>query len=105
LLLGLFLGHAYANLQLAERLSKRQHEVSEKEIVVYIKELNTLGDQNVQQALHVLHPDGTTVKWMGFVPASDPVTSSSLISAETTQRTRTLGHYYLLQGQICPHHI
>ena len=30
LLLGLFLGHAYANLQLAERLSKREHEVSEK---------------------------------------------------------------------------
>ena len=104
LLLGLLLGHAYANLQLAERLSKREHEVSEKEIVVYIKELNKLGDQNIQQALHVLNPDGTTVKWMGFLPVSDTATSSSLISAETKQRTLKLGHYYLLQGQIRPHH-
>ncbi len=104
LLLGLFLGHAYANLQLAERFTKREHEVSEKEIVVYIKDLNKLGDQNIQQALQVLHPDGNTVKWMGFLPISDPATSSSLISAETQQRTLKLGHYYRLQGQIRPHH-
>ncbi|MGE8522514.1 MAG: DNA internalization-related competence protein ComEC/Rec2, partial [Acinetobacter pseudolwoffii] len=31
LLLGLFLGHGYANLQLSERLSTREHEVSEKQ--------------------------------------------------------------------------
>jgi len=103
LLLGLFLGHAYANLQLAERLSKREHEVSEKEIVVYIKELNKLGDQNIQQALHVLNPDGNTVKWMGFLPVSDPVISS-LVNDETKQQTLELGHYYLLQGQIRPSH-
>jgi competence protein ComEC len=103
LLLGLFLGHAYANLQLAERLSKREHEVAEKEIVVYIKELNKLGDQNIQQALHVLNPDGTTIKWMGFLPVSDPVTSS-LVNDETKQQTLELGRYYLLQGQIRPNH-
>src|SRR5690606_6984807 len=99
LLLGLFLGHAYANLQLAERLSEREHEVSEKEIVVYIKELNKLGDQNIQQALHVLNPDVSTVKWLGFLPVSDPVTSS-LVNVETKHQTFNMGHYYVLQVQI-----
>ena len=103
LLLGLFLGHAYATLQLTERLSKREHEISEKEIVVYIKDLNKLGDQNIQQALHVLHPDGSTVKWMGFLSVSDPVTFSSVALAENKQSLK-LGHYYRLQGQIRPHH-
>src|SRR5690606_41500176 len=41
---------------------------------------------------------------MGILPISVPATSSSLIPAETKQQTLELGHYYLLQGQIRPHH-
>lgn len=104
LLLGLFLGHGYANLQLSERLSTREHEVSEKQIVVHIKDLNKLGEQNIQQALHVLSPDGSTVKWMGFLPVQEPVTQSSLINAQIKQHLLELGRYYLIQGQIRPHH-
>ncbi|MGE8538833.1 MAG: DNA internalization-related competence protein ComEC/Rec2, partial [Acinetobacter sp.] len=104
LLLGLCLGHGYANLELTERLATREHDVSEKEIVVHIKDLNKLGAQTIQQALHVLNPDGSSVKWMGVLPVPAAVTQSRLINRETQQQTLALGQYYLLQGQIRPHH-
>ncbi|MFW2046370.1 DNA internalization-related competence protein ComEC/Rec2 [Acinetobacter variabilis] len=103
ILIGIFLGHGYANQQLSQRLLNVEHEVQQKDIIVYIKRLNKLGDQPIQQPLEVLNFDGRTVTWMGFLSVKPPNTSQLSVNHENLN-TLELGHYYRLQGQVRPNH-
>lgn len=71
---------------------------------MYVKDLNKLGHDTIQQALHVLNPDGGTVKWTGFLSAPTPMSKSTLAKPEEISQMLELGHYYLLQGQVRPQH-
>jgi hypothetical protein len=97
------LGHGYANQQLSQRLLNVEHEVLQKDIIVYVKRLNKLGDQSIQQPLEVLNLNGRTVTWMGFLSVKPPNTSQLSANHENLN-TLKLGHYYRLQGQVRPNH-
>ncbi|MGE8648616.1 MAG: DNA internalization-related competence protein ComEC/Rec2 [Acinetobacter sp.] len=103
ILIGIFLGHGYANQQLSQRLLNVEHEVQQKDIIVYVKRLNKLGDQSIQQPLEVLNLNGRTVTWMGFLSVKPPNTSQLSVNHENLN-TLKLGHYYRLQGQVRPNH-
>ncbi|WP_180139807.1 DNA internalization-related competence protein ComEC/Rec2 [Acinetobacter sp. YH12043] len=102
ILLGTFLGYGYANQQLSQRLLNVEHEVLQKDIIVYVKRLNKLGEQSIQQPLEVLNLDGRTVTWMSFLSVNPP--STSQLSANHEINALELGHYYRLQGQVRPNH-
>lgn len=103
ILIGIFLGHGYANQQLSQRLLNVEHEVQQKDIIVYVKHLNKLSDQSIQQPLEVLNLNGRTVTWMGFLSVKPPNTSQLSANHENLN-TLKLGHYYRLQGQVRPNH-
>src|SRR5690606_12201580 len=103
ILIGIFLGHGYANQQLSQRLLNVEHEVQQKDIIVYVKRLNKLSDQSIQQPLEVLNLDGRTVTWMSFLSVNPPSTSQLSANHENLN-TLELGHYYRLQGQVRPNH-
>ncbi len=103
ILIGIFLGHGYANQQLSQRLLNVEHEVQQKDIIVYVKRLNKLSDQSIQQPLEVLNLDGRTVTWMGFLSVNPPNTSQLSVNHENLN-TLELGQYYRLQGQVRPNH-
>ena len=103
ILIGIFLGHGYANQQLSQRLLNVEHEVQQKDIIVYVKHLNKLSDQSIQQPLEVLNLNGRTVTWMGFLSVKPPNTSQLSANHENLN-TLELGQYYRLQGQVRPNH-
>lgn len=103
LISGLFLGHAYANQQLDQRLSRLEHAVHNQEITVYIKRLNKIGNTSIQQPLEVFNPDGNVVSWTGFLPVSVPQPVQTSPDPKHLQ-VLELGDYYRLQGQVRPNH-
>ena len=103
ILIGIFLGHGYANQQLSQRLLNVEHEVQQKHIIVYVKHLNKLSDQSIQQLLEVLNLDGRTVTWMGFLPKNSSDASQLSVNHKNLNMLE-LGHYYRLQGQVRPNH-
>ena len=51
--LGITLGYSYANHQLNERLLFREQQPEAVEVIAYIKHINELGDQTIQQKIQV----------------------------------------------------
>ncbi|WP_257230591.1 DUF4131 domain-containing protein [Acinetobacter sp. YH01022] len=93
--LGITLGYSYANHQLSERLQHREQQTEQVEVIVYIKHINELGDQTIQQKIQVLNRHTEVVQWQVFLKHAADSSSSSVLE---------LGQYYRLQGQILPAH-
>ena len=93
--LGITLGYSYANHQLNERLLFREQQPEAVEVIAYIKHINELGDQTIQQKIQVLNRHTEVVQWQAFLKNEMHSGSKSVLE---------LGQYYRLQGQILPAH-
>jgi competence protein ComEC len=93
--LGITLGYSYADHQLSERLQHREQQTEQVEVIAYIKHINELGDQTIQQKIQVLNRHTAVVQWQAFLKNEMHFGSKSVLE---------LGQYYRLQGQILPAH-
>ncbi len=93
--LGIALGYHYADQQLNERLLFREKQPEAVQVIAYIKHINELGDQTIQQKIQVLNRHTQVVQWQAFLKNAEDSSSSAELE---------LGHYYRLQGQILPAH-
>lgn len=94
LILAFVLGHAYANHSLNQRLTYVEHDVSEREIISYVKHLDQWSDNSIQQPIDVLNLDGSYVQWMASIKA-DHANLQNMPELK-------LGQYYRIQGDIRP---
>lgn len=85
------LGHNYANLQLQDRLKYRVMESSEKEIIVFVEQLNALKQERIQQPIQVLSQHEKPVIWQSSIKKEQ-------------NKTLEIGQYYRLTGKVMPVH-
>ncbi len=88
------LGHAYANHALNQRLMHIEHEVSQRDIIAYVKNLDRWSENSLQQPIDVLNIDGSHVQWMASIKA-EPTHLQDMPELK-------LGQYYRLQGEVRP---
>ena len=92
---GITLGYSYADHQLTDRLLFREQQTEQVEVIVYVKNLNELGDPSIQQKIQVLNRHTEVVQWQAFLKTE----------IDSTQQTSLeLGQYYRLQGNTRPAH-
>lgn len=106
LILGVVLGHGYANQTLQQRLNHVQYAVDERDIIVYVNTLNQLGTNSIQQKVEVLQPIQKATQWLAYIPVVQniPIEKSKKAKDKPspTQINLQLGHYYRLNGKLRP---
>ena len=86
-----FAAVSFADHQLQQRLSLRQTQVHQAEVVVYVDRMSVLNKDNKQQILQVWDASHQQmVHWLARIPAKQPELQ--------------LGQYYRLTGQVRPAH-
>ena len=50
-ILGITLGHSYANQQLSERLKFREQQTEQRDVIVYVKNLNELHENSDRKSV------------------------------------------------------
>ncbi|MGX5699232.1 DNA internalization-related competence protein ComEC/Rec2 [Acinetobacter kookii] len=93
--LGIALGYSYADHQLNKRLLFREQQPEAVEVIAYVKNINELGDQTIQQKIQVLNRHTQVVQLQAFLKNAADSSSSAVLE---------LGQYYRLQGQVLPAH-
>ncbi len=88
-------GGQYANQALTERLQVRETQRQPVEVVVYVKSLNQLTENGLQQKVEVLGRHAQTVDWLLYLKQSQQKKSGSGLQ---------LGQYYRISGQLKPAH-
>ena len=96
LCLGAYLGFAYANQQLKQRLQYTVHQPENTSILVYVHALNQYSEHSIQQRVMVLNAARQPLQYLLYLPKTKTVSSSDL--------ELELGHYYQLEGQLKPAH-
>jgi competence protein ComEC len=86
-----FAAVSFADHQLQQRLSLRQTQVHQAEVVVYVDRMSVLNKDNKQQILQVWDAsDQQMMHWLARIPTKQPELQ--------------LGQYYRLTGQVRPAH-
>jgi competence protein ComEC len=92
--LSFILGLSYANHQLQQRLATKLQNVQDVNVVVYIRQLNQLNVDSVQQRVDVIDPRYANTTWLITQNMNQP---QDAVQFE-------LGQYYQLQGTARPIH-
>lgn len=98
--ISLNLGFSYASVQLQQRLEFREMQSQTASILVYVKQLNHLNENSVQQKVQVFNRHSQPVTWLTFHAFED--TNTKFFTQKIPRLE--LGKYYRLTGEIRPAH-
>lgn len=96
LCLGGYLGFAYANQQLKQRLQYTVHQPESTSVVVYVHALNQYSENSIQQRVQVLNTARQPIQYLLYLAKTKAVSTSDL--------ELELGKYYQIEGQLKPAH-